>query len=135
MFGGEPLGFGERQGDGQREVRAAVCKALRPEFINRLDGVVPFLPLSEQDLGKIAALLLQELQQRLAQQGINARFSADVASEVLRRGQDRRYGARAIRRCIEQQIGSVLAQKIMAGELPEGELTAAMLFGIPVSMG
>ena len=81
------------------------------------------------------ALLLQELQQRLARQGIHARFGSDVAAEVLRRGQDRRYGARAIRRCIEQEIGSVLAQKMMAGELPEGELTAAMLFGIPVSMG
>jgi ATP-dependent Clp protease ATP-binding subunit ClpC len=128
-FTAEPLGFGDRQSDGNKTARAAVCKALRPEFINRLDEIIPFAPLSEQSLLQIVRLQLDDMETRLAKQGITARFGAGVAEEVLRRGQDRRYGARAVRRCIEQEIGVTLAKRILAGDLPAGELTVSMLFG------
>ncbi len=127
----EPLGFGQGgAGDGEKAVRRAVTKALRPEFINRLDEVVAFAPLAPEDLEKIAALQLQELQERLAGQGVRVRFAQEVAAEAARRGYDKKYGARAVRRLIEREIGGALARRLLEGDRPEGVLGLEELFAI-----
>ena len=125
----EPLGFGTpAAADLAEGIKKAACRALKPEFINRLDEIIPFAPLEPQQLEEIARLLLQELQQRLAQKGIEITFDEDVAAEAARRGFDRRYGARAVRRVIEKEIGSALALRLLQGTLPQGALCAADLF-------
>ncbi len=132
----EPLGFGEGKGaDLQKSVRRAVQKAMRPELINRLDEIVVFEPLDRAALEQIANLQLQEIQSRLAEQGIEVEFHSDVAKEAVERGYDRRYGARAIRRLIEKEVGSRLATRIMAGDLPDEPLSAAIFFPIAVDIG
>ncbi len=125
----EPLGFGEgdRQ-DLQKTVRRAVQKALRPELVNRLDEIVVFGALEHAALVEIARLRLQELQQRLAAQGVQVEFEPEVAETAVTLGYDRRYGARAICRIIEKQVASRLAARMMTGDLPEEPLTASIFF-------
>ena len=130
------LGFGERSGeDLTKSIRRAVSKNLRPEFINRLDEIVVFHPLEREALEEIAALHLRELEERLRRQGHKLRFHAEVAREAAARGYDRRYGARAVHRLIEQEIGSRVAEQILAGTLPEEVLRAEMLFDPLTTMG
>ncbi|MBQ3085555.1 MAG: ATP-dependent Clp protease ATP-binding subunit [Clostridia bacterium] len=132
----DPLGFGESSPtDLHKTVRRAVQKALRPELCNRLDEIVVFDPLDRPALEQIAALRLQELQQRLAEQGIEVEFSPDVAREAVERGYDRRYGARAVRRVIEKEVASRLAERILSGDLPEEPLSAAIFFPLTVDIG
>ena len=125
----EPLGFGESSpADLAASIRRAVTKQFRPEFVNRLDEVVVFRPLELASLERIAALHLRELEHRLQQQGHPVRFHQEVAREAAARGCDRRYGARAVHRLIEKEIGSRVAEQILSGTLPEETLRAEMLF-------
>ena len=125
----EPLGFGSAAASDLADgMKKAACRTLKPEFINRLDEIIPFAPLDRNALTRIARLLLSDLEQRLAQKGIDISFDADVAAEAARRGEDRRYGARAVRRLIEKEIGSALALRLLQGDLPQGALCAADLF-------
>ncbi len=125
----DPLGFGEgTTADPQKTVQRAVTKAFRPEFVNRLDEIVVFSPLELPHLEQIAALELKELEQRLAQQGHRVQFAPQVALEAAARGRDRRYGARSVHRLIEKEIGSRLAEQIVAGTLPNDTLPVELLF-------
>ncbi len=125
----EPLGFGEAASqDLAKTVRRAVTKNFRPEFVNRLDEIVVFEPLELAALTEIAALHLQELSDRLAVNGHRVLFHEEVAKEAATRGQDKRYGARAVRRLIEKEIGSRVAEQIIAGTLPEEPLRIDHLF-------
>ena len=127
----EPLGFGQsNEADLQRTVRQAVTKALRPEFINRLDEVVAFAPLDQAALEQIAALQLEELRLRLEGQGLSVRFDGGLAAEAVRRGYDKKYGARAVRRWIEREIGGALARRLLEGDRPEGVLGSEQLLAI-----
>lgn len=122
------LGFGEESSaDLQKSVKRAVEKAFLPEFVNRLDEIVVFHPLDREALERVAVLQLQELTERLAEKGIDVAFDADVAQAAAERGYDKRYGARAVRRLIEREIGGTLAAMLAEGTLPEGLLTAEML--------
>ena len=123
------LGFGEGSAeDLQKAGRRAVEKAFLPEFVNRLDEIVVFAPLDQTALTRIAALQLQALKDRLAEKGVAVDFAPDVAEEAARRGYDKRYGARAVRRLVEQQIGGTLAQMLAQGTLPGEPLTRELLF-------
>ena len=62
-------------------------------------------------------------------------FSPDVAREAVERGYDRRYGARAVRRVIEKEVASRLAERILSGDLPEEPLSAAIFFPLTVDIG
>ncbi len=124
----EPLGFGGKQEGYEKEIKKTVLRTLKPEFVNRLDEIIPFAPLETEHLLQIAQLLLMQLQQRLREQGAEVEFAADVCEEVVRRGYDRRYGARALRRVIEKELSSSLAARLLDGSLPQGELCAADLF-------
>jgi ATP-dependent Clp protease ATP-binding subunit ClpB len=127
----EPLGFGEGGGQTHSTVKRAVTKAFKPEFVNRLDEIVVFDPLTPAALEEIAALHLQELEERLLRQGHTVQFCPEIAAEAAKRGFDRRYGARAVRRFIEKEVGSRVAEQLMAGTLPQGMLAAEQIFVHP----
>ncbi|MBR6793776.1 MAG: ATP-dependent Clp protease ATP-binding subunit [Clostridia bacterium] len=132
----EPLGFGENTTQSlTKTVRRAVTKSFRPEFVNRLDEIVVFQPLELPALTEIAALHLQELTERLAAGGHKVQFHEEVAREAALRGQDKRYGARAVRRLIEKEIGSRVAEQLVAGTLSKEPLRAEMLFDALTATG
>jgi ATP-dependent Clp protease ATP-binding subunit ClpC len=99
----------------------AMKHAFRPEFINRLDGVLMFNSLTEQDCVRIARNQLEQVAGYLRQGGIELRFAPSVAREIARQGFNPEYGARELRRLIQTRIEEPLSERILAGEFRGGD--------------
>ncbi|MFE3798554.1 ATP-dependent chaperone ClpB [Nocardia tengchongensis] len=107
---------------GDREtVMNAVRRAFKPEFLNRLDDVVMFHPLDEAQLEQIVDIQLNQLQKRLAQRRLSLDVSDSARFWLAVRGYDPAYGARPLRRLIQQSIGDSLAKELLAGEVQDGD--------------
>ena len=101
-------------------VMASVRKAFKPEFINRLDDVIVFEPLSLEELGKIVDLQVEQVARRLKSRRITLDVT-DAAREFLAMdGYDPAYGARPLRRLIQREIGDKLARMLLSGEVSDG---------------
>ena len=101
-------------------VMASVRKAFKPEFINRLDDVIVFDPLSLEELGKIVDLQVEQVARRLKSRRITLDVT-DAAREFLAMdGYDPAYGARPLRRLIQREIGDKLARMLLSGEVSDG---------------
>jgi ATP-dependent Clp protease ATP-binding subunit ClpA len=96
-------------------------KTFRPEFINRIDEIIVFHQLTEQQLRQIVDLLVKDLQERLADRKINIELSEKAKSWLAREGYDPVYGARPLRRAIERYVENPLSAKILSGQLKEGD--------------
>jgi ATP-dependent Clp protease ATP-binding subunit ClpB len=92
----------------------------RPEFLNRLDDTVLFKPLSEQDVATIAGLFLAELKKRLADQQVLLELNAEAALWLGREGYDPVFGARPLKRFIQQQVETPVARLLIAGSAMPG---------------
>ena len=99
----------------------AVKKAFKPEFINRLDDVVIFDPLSKDQLTSIVDIQIRDLAERLASRRLALNVSDEAKEWLADRGYDPAYGARPLRRLIQQAIGDALAKKLLAGEIRDGD--------------
>ncbi|MCG7234821.1 ATP-dependent chaperone ClpB [Corynebacterium sp. ACRQM] len=103
------------------ETMEAVKRAFKPEFINRLDDVVMFEPLSEELLRGIVDIQLRGLTERLEARRLTLQVSDSAKSWLADRGYDPAYGARPLRRTIQQAIGDKLAKKLLAGDIADGD--------------
>jgi ATP-dependent Clp protease ATP-binding subunit ClpB len=102
-------------------VMAAVQNHFRPEFINRLDDIVVFHPLAQEQISRIAAIQTKYLGARLADRGIKLELS-DAALQLLGNiGFDPVYGARPLKRAIQAQLENPLANRILSGEFGSGD--------------
>ncbi|MFI6431645.1 ATP-dependent chaperone ClpB [Rhodococcus oryzae] len=108
-------------GGTKEQVMDAVRHAFKPEFINRLDDVVIFDPLSEQQLESIVDIQLGQLAKRLAARRLSLEVSGPAKEWLAHRGYDPLYGARPLRRLIQQAIGDQLAKLLLAGEIHDGD--------------
>lgn len=104
----------------QRLVMEAVKANFRPEFLNRLDEILIFKPLSRTQLAKIVDLQLAQVMQRLASRRLKLVVSEDAKQWLANRGYDPAFGARPLRRLIQTEIGDQLAQGLLAGEWEDG---------------
>ncbi|MDK4308533.1 ATP-dependent chaperone ClpB [Corynebacterium accolens] len=104
------------------ETMEAVKRAFKPEFINRLDDVVMFEPLSEELLRGIVDIQLRGLTERLEARRLTLQVSDSAKSWLADRGYDPAYGARPLRRTIQQAIGDKLAKKLLAGDIADGDI-------------
>ncbi|TLF74372.1 ATP-dependent chaperone ClpB [Nocardia cyriacigeorgica] len=102
-------------------VMNAVRSAFKPEFLNRLDDVVMFHSLNEEQLESIVDIQLEQLQKRLAQRRLTLDVSGSARFWLAVRGYDPVYGARPLRRLIQQAIGDTLAKELLAGEITDGD--------------
>ncbi|MGL4731793.1 MAG: ATP-dependent Clp protease ATP-binding subunit [Clostridium sp.] len=93
----------------------------KPEFINRIDDIIVFHKLEEKDLLKIVDLMLELLSERLKQQGILLNFTEEVKKFLADKGFDPVYGARPLRRAITKIIEDKLAEKMLEGNISEGD--------------
>lgn len=116
------VGFGGEAKVDRDAVLSEVSRYFRAEFINRLDAILFFSPLSYDNLAKITRNLLSELSQRLSAVGISASFDDSLLSFVIDERECARFGVRAIRRAIIERLESPLADAIVKGELREGDL-------------
>ncbi|ORL28650.1 ATP-dependent chaperone ClpB [Prescottella equi] len=108
-------------GGDRDQVMAAVRSAFKPEFVNRLDDVVVFDPLSEEQLESIVDIQLDQLATRLAARRLTLEVSDGARLWLAVRGYDPLYGARPLRRLIQQAIGDQLAKLLLAGTVRDGD--------------
>jgi ATP-dependent Clp protease ATP-binding subunit ClpB len=114
-----------REGASDWEVEAAVKDLLklqfRPEFLNRVDEMIVFHPLSKEQLTLIVDVQLEHLRKRLAQRGLKLALTDDAKRFLADEGYDPTLGARPLKRVIQQRLENPLAQRILAGEYAEGD--------------
>ena len=103
-----------------RHTQLALKKHFRPEFLNRLDEVIVFQPLSKQALEKIVDIQLSQLQQRLAEQGISLSLDQHARTYLAHQGFDPHFGARPLKRLIQQEILDPLATEMLDDSLTQG---------------
>jgi ATP-dependent Clp protease ATP-binding subunit ClpB len=101
-------------------VLGVVRQAFKPEFLNRLDEVVVFDPLSQDDLAHIVDLQVREFASRLSDRRITLQVTDAARDWLARRGYDPAYGARPLRRLVQREIGDRLARALLAGEARDG---------------
>jgi len=109
-------------GGDHEQVMAAVRAKFKPEFINRLDDVLIFDALSPEELVQIVDIQLSQLQRRLAQRRLELQVSLPAKEWLGDRGFDPVYGARPLRRLIQQAIGDQLAKMLLAGQIHDGDV-------------
>ena len=102
-------------------VMEIVAQHFRPEFINRVDETVVFHPLGKDQIRAIARIQVEQLQKRLADRDIGFEITEPALDKLGRAGYDAVYGARPLKRAIQQQLENPLAQKILAGEFGPGD--------------
>lgn len=122
------LGFGSLEEnvardyeDMKKNVMTELKKTFRPEFLNRVDEIIVFHPLNRDEIKNIAALMLKETSKRLGQTRIKISFSDEVAGYLAEKGYDKTYGARPLKRAIQDQIEDRLAEAILDGKVKEGD--------------
>jgi ATP-dependent Clp protease ATP-binding subunit ClpB len=102
-------------------VNDLVRQAFKPEFVNRLDDIVVFSPLTTDDLGQIVSLYIDRLERRLEERRLSLAVSPDARSWLAERGFDPIYGARPLRRLMQHEIDDKLAKAMLGGEIHDGD--------------
>lgn len=97
----------------------------RPEFLNRVDETVLFKPLSLEEITGVVKLLLKDLQRRLAGQGIQFEIDRSAEEYIAKEGYDPVYGARPLKRFIQQHLETPISRRMIAGELVDGHTVSA----------
>ena len=123
------LGFASENGNAdennderiREKVMQEVKNAFKPEFLNRIDDIIVFKRLSEENIKLIAKLMLDNLSERLTANEITAEFTDDAIGLIAKEGFDPVYGARPLRRAIQNKIEDMLAEKIIDGAVKNGD--------------
>ncbi|NLX82958.1 MAG: ATP-dependent Clp protease ATP-binding subunit [Clostridiales bacterium] len=125
---GRSLGFADSDkpaGMDHEEMKTRVLdeikRVFRPEFLNRVDEIMVFHALSSEQIAQIASLMLDVIIKRMQEQDISLAFSDDAVALLAKSGFDPQYGARPLRRAIQRMVEDALSEKIIAGELVEGD--------------
>ena len=108
--------------DMKKNVMDEVKQNFKPEFLNRIDDIIVFRALTEDDVRNISNLLLKELKQRVASQmEIQLKFGDAVKKLIFEKGYDKKYGARPLKRAIQTNIEDELAEAVLKGEIKRGD--------------
>jgi ATP-dependent Clp protease ATP-binding subunit ClpB len=113
---------GEIKPDARERVMAALRSGFRPEFLNRVDDVVLFKPLTEAEIGQVVELMLGELRSRLAERQISLEVSEHAVRFIARQGFDPVYGARPLRRFLAREVETRIARALVAGDVAPGSV-------------
>ena len=103
-------------------VNDMVRQAFKPEFVNRLDDIVVFAPLTTDDLGQIVSLQIDRLERRLADRRLQLAVTPDARTWLAERGYDPVYGARPLRRLMQHEIDDALARAILSSTIADGDV-------------
>ena len=117
------LGFGLSTDDQSRErAQRALNEFLRPEFLNRIDEIVYFNHLTEENFRAIAALMLDEVRAAMAERGMTLHWTPAVIDYLVRKGYSETYGARNLRRTIQRDVEDAIASAIVARRKAAGDI-------------
>jgi ATP-dependent Clp protease ATP-binding subunit ClpC len=123
IMSGKSLGFhgGDASNDFDRmqgRIKDEMNKVFNPEFLNRLDDIIVFHPLSKEHISQIVGILLKEVQRRL---GDEVKLTPAAVDFLVEKGYDQNYGARPLKRSIQRYIEDPLSEKILLGEFGRGD--------------
>jgi ATP-dependent Clp protease ATP-binding subunit ClpC len=97
-------------------VRGEVKRAFNPEFLNRLDDIIVFRSLTDEDLRQIVDIELAKLMKRLKEKNLSIILGDDAKDVIIKRGANREFGARPLRRAIENMLEDPLSEKMLRGD-------------------
>ena len=118
LFFTSSLGFNKSEEQRSAEkTRKALAQFLRPEFLGRVDEVIAFNPLDPVALEKIAALMLEEYHQPMADKGVTFRYTPAALTVLVEKASGGKFGARDLRRTIRKQVEDPLAERLVDGTL------------------
>ena len=123
---GRTMGFATPDGRNSFEriaekVKEEMTHVFNPEFLNRLDDVIVFHPLSEEHIGQIVAILLKEVQKRLGDEELTLKLTEAANIFLVKHGYDEKFGARPLKRAIQRYIEDPLSEKILLAEFAKGD--------------
>jgi len=126
MVKGKSLGFAqpdlrasfERMSE---KVKEEINKVFNPEFLNRLDDVIVFHPLTREHIAAIVTILLRDVQKRLGDEELTLRLTPAAGDFLVDHGYDEHFGARPLKRAIQKYVEDPLSEKILVGEFARGE--------------
>ena len=101
----------------KKDVMAELKKQFRPEFINRIDDIIVFHKLTDEDIGQIIEIMLKQVQKRLKEQEYNVEIDKSVKDLVAKKGIDTNYGARPLKRAIQSNVEDKIAEAILDGKI------------------
>ena len=107
----------------KKEVMDILKKELRPEFINRIDEIIVFHKLNDEEIEQIIDILLEQVVNRLKEEKYNIEFEPEVKELIAKEGIDKNFGARPLRRTIQNLVEDSLAEEILDGKLKKEQLT------------
>ncbi len=105
----------------KEQIMEELKKRFRPEFLNRIDEIIIFHPLAEEEIKRIVDLLIAKLNKRLEERGIKIKLTEEAKTELAKRGYVPEFGARPLRRTIQREIETPLSVKILEGSVKEGD--------------
>ena len=113
------LGFSPPRENGEikKFLNDALSQTFRPEFLNRIDEIIPFRSLEKSEIEQIAVIMLDDLAKRLGGLNIIFSYTKEALAEIARLGFDKEYGARALRRVISSSVEDPISDKIISGEI------------------
>ena len=112
---------GEIKPEAQSQVMDDLRDHFRPEFLNRLDEIIMFKPLTKSNIGKIVDLMVGELDKRLADQELSLELTDAAKDQVIENGYDPVYGARPLKRYLQKYVETLAARKILSGDVHAGD--------------
>ena len=112
---------GEIKPEAQSQVMDDLRGHFRPEFLNRLDEIIMFKPLTKSNIGKIVDLMVGELDKRLAEQELSLELTDAAKDQVIENGYDPVYGARPLKRYLQKYVETLAARKILSGDVHAGD--------------
>ena len=112
---------GEIKPEAQGQVMDDLRGHFRPEFLNRLDEIIMFKPLTKSNIGKIVDLMVGELDKRLADQELSLELTDAAKDQVIENGYDPVYGARPLKRYLQKYVETLAARKILSGDVHAGD--------------
>src|SRR5438093_1561532 len=126
MVKGKALGFAQPDSRATFEklaekVKEEINKTFNPEFLNRLDDVIVFHPLTREHITLIVGILLREVQKRLGEEELTLRLTPAGTDFLVDRGYDEHFGARPLKRAIQKYVEDPLSEKILVGEFARGD--------------
>lgn len=113
--------------DTKEEVFDLLKQTVRPEFLNRIDELVMFQPLTRREVRKIMEIQFRQIQHRLAEQGIALEADTEVLDFIAREGFDPQFGARPLKRVLQRRILNALSKEILAGRIQKNAIVGMMM--------
>ena len=105
----------------KKEVFEALKQNLKPEFLNRIDEKIMFLPLTYAEVKTIAGIMVKKVTKNLLRQGINIQYSENAMDLITKMGYDPQFGARPLKRVIDKEVVNHLAKEVLAGDYKDGD--------------